>query len=263
MDFERLTEDVCSICRETGNWILNEAEGFNRSEVETKGKQNFVTYVDKESERMLVENFRKIIPGSNILAEEGDYSETSSEYKWIIDPLDGTTNFIHGIPLYSISVALALDGRIVSGVIYDVPSDECFYASPGRNARMNNKNISVSETGNLENSMLATGFPYELGERFEAYLSLFRDMVNSSRGMRRLGSAAIDLAYVACGRFDGFYEYRLNPWDVAAGAFIVSRAGGMVTDFKGGDDYIYGNQLIASNGKNHNEILQIINRYFD
>jgi myo-inositol-1(or 4)-monophosphatase len=263
MDYEAITKQVCEICRETGSWIQDESLKFSKADVESKGRHNFVTYVDKGSEERLVNALRPLVEGVDILAEEGEYQSNGSRFKWIIDPLDGTTNFIHGIPLYSISVALTEDDGLVSGVVFDVSSKECFSAYAGGPARMGDIPITVSGARKLEDSLLATGFPYILASKFDDYLSLFKDLVYSSRGIRRLGSAALDLAYVACGRFDGFYEYSLSPWDVAAGALIVKQAGGSVTDFKGGTDYLYGKQIIASNGNLQNEMIEIINRYFN
>lgn len=263
MDFSIITQHVCDLCRETASWIKQEAERLKPGDIESKGKHNFVTYVDKGSEERLVSALHKILPEADVIAEEGDYHDSGSDLRWIIDPLDGTTNYIHRIPLYSISVALTKHNELVSGVVYEVNSDECFHASKDSPAMLNREKITVSESKELNDSLLATGFPYILANRFDDYLSLFKDLVYSSRGIRRLGSAALDLAYVACGRFDGFYEYSLNPWDVAAGAFIIKQAGGEVTDFKGGDDYLYGKQIIASNGIIQKEMIDIIKRYFD
>lgn len=263
MDIEKITGSVCDICLETGNWIKKEAGRFTSSDVESKGRHNYVTYVDKGAEKMLVERLQELVPESDIIAEEGNYRHRGFDHTWIIDPLDGTTNFIHGIPFYSISVALSYRDELISGVILDIMSDECFYASKDKGAFLNGEPIRVSSSDSLEESLLATGFPYVLAGKFESYLALFKGLVQSSRGIRRLGSAALDLAYVACGRFDGFYEFGLNPWDVAAGAVITREAGGNVTDFQGKDSYLYGNQIIASNGKIHGEIHSIIKRYFD
>jgi len=177
--------------------------------------------------------------------------------------LDGTTNFIHQIPLYSISVGLLRKERLISGVVHEINRKESFHAFYGGQAFLNNRKIKVSGSSDVTESLLATGFPYVLANEFDAYLGLFKDLVHASRGIRRLGSAALDLAYEACGRFDGFYEYSLNPWDVSAGALIVEEAGGIVTDFKGGIDYLYGRQIVASNGKIHHAMLEIINKYFN
>ncbi len=263
MDIKNTTGSVCEICLETGNWIKNEAGRFTSSDIESKGRHNYVTYVDKGAEKMLVEKLQELVPESDIIAEEGNYPSGGFDHTWIIDPLDGTTNFIHGIPFFSISVALSYKNELVSGVVFDIMSGECFYASKNKGAFLNGKPISISSSISLEEAVLATGFPYVLANRFESYLALFKGLVQSSRGIRRLGSAALDLVYVACGRFDGFYEFGLNPWDVAAGAIITSEAGGNVTDFQGKDNYLYGNQIIASNGKIHNEMLSIIKKYFD
>ncbi len=169
----------------------------------------------------------------------------SDTLHWIIDPLDGTTNFIHGVPVYSISLALVKDGVVQSGVVYEISRDECFTAWKGGGAYLNGTRIHVSETNSLAQSLLATGFPYYDFKRIQDYLALLHDLMKSTHGLRRLGSAAVDLAYVSCGRFEGFFEYGLSPWDVAAGVILVTEAGGQVTDFNGGEKYIFGHQIVA------------------
>jgi myo-inositol-1(or 4)-monophosphatase len=260
---EKTIEQVIQAAREVGHWISGESVRLEEKDIKTKGKHNYVTYVDKESERMLTEKLLEILPGSDVLAEEGTLMDSGSDYKWIIDPLDGTTNFIHRIPMYSISIGLTRNNSLILGVVLEVNSGECFHAYRGGNAFLNGKKITVSDSADVSESMLATGFPYVLANEFDAYLGLFKDLVHASRGIRRIGSAALDLAYVACGRFDGFYEYSLNSWDVAAGALIVEEAGGKVTDFKGGIDYLYGRQIVASNGKIHQQMMDVINKYFN
>jgi myo-inositol-1(or 4)-monophosphatase len=263
MNPENIIHEVNELTRRVGKWIKNESDKHTAEDVEIKGTHNYVTYVDKKAEEMITHGLMKILPKSDILAEEGTLKESSSELKWIIDPLDGTTNFIHGIPLYSVSIGLTINDNLILGVVLEVNSEECFYAYKGGGAYLNGKKIFISESFDVKESMLATGFPYVLAHEFDAYLGLFKDLVHQSRGIRRLGSAALDLAYVACGRFDGFYEYSLNPWDVAGGAIIVEEAGGLVTDFKGGNDYLYGRQIVASNGKIHQQMMKVINKYFN
>jgi myo-inositol-1(or 4)-monophosphatase len=262
MELEKLTGKVADICRETGKWIKEESDNLYGEDIESKGKHNYVTYVDKRSEEMLVEKLTSLLPGSGILAEEGSVSESSTGYRWIIDPLDGTTNYIHQIPSYSVSVGLEHDHEIISGVVFEPNLDECFTAFRGGESMLNGRPIRVSGSQQLTEALLATGFPYLLADQFEPYLGLFKELVYSTRGIRRLGSAALDLAYVACGRFDGFYEFGLNPWDVAAGSLIVKQAGGMVSDFHGNADYLHNRQIVTSNGKIHDDLLGVINRYF-
>jgi myo-inositol-1(or 4)-monophosphatase len=208
--------------------------------------------VDKQSEERLVEGLSMILPGSGFIAEENPLLQ-SKELTWIIDPLDGTTNFIHGVPVYSISIALMEGTELLLGVIYEINLKECFYTWKGSPSYLNGLEINVSVTDKVKDSLFATGFPYYDYGRLDPYLHFFRYLMENSHGLRRLGSAAADLAYVACGRFDGFYEYGLSPWDVAAGALIVKNAGGAVSDFNGKDDFIFGKEIIATNGRIYDE----------
>lgn len=257
LDLEKLCEDVCSVCREVGKFIAMEQKRLTQSGIETKGKNDFVTYVDKASESLLVRELSALLPGSAFITEENTVQKAndSDESIWIIDPIDGTTNFIHGIPLFSISVALMIDKKIVLGVVYEISGEECFYATEKLGAQLNGVKINVSDRATISDSLLVTGFPYRMGDMLDKWMELFKYFLKSSHGVRRLGSAAIDLAYVACGRFEAFYEYGLSPWDVAAGTFIVEQAGGKVTDFKGEMGYIFNKELVSSNGKVHDELM--------
>jgi myo-inositol-1(or 4)-monophosphatase len=246
MNLEKLTNQVCDLAIETGNFISNEVNRLKSSDIETKSSNNFVTYVDKQSEERLVEGLSIILPGSGFIAEENPSLQTQ-ELTWIIDPLDGTTNFIHGVPVYCISIGLMEKNEMILGVIYEINLKECFYTWKNAPSYLNGNPIHVTNTVKLADTLFATGFPYYDYGRLDPYLNFFKYMMQHSHGIRRLGSAAADLAYVACGRFDGFYEYGLSPWDVAAGALIVKNAGGKVSDFKGGNDYIFGREIIASN----------------
>ena len=207
-----------------------------------------MTYVDKQSEERLISGLTSILPGTGFIAEESPSLKTG-DLNWVIDPLDGTTNFIHGIPVFSISVALMQNTAILIGIIYEINRDECFCTWKASPSYLNGKIIRVSEAANLSDCLLATGFPYYDFERLDAYLRVFRHFMETTHGIRRLGSAAADLAYVACGRFDGFYEYGLHPWDVAAGCLLVENAGGKICDFNLGKDYIFGKEIIATNAK--------------
>jgi myo-inositol-1(or 4)-monophosphatase len=219
--------------------------------------------VDKTSEQKLVAGLSALLPESGFIAEEGTSTKKGEIYNWIIDPLDGTTNFIHGIPCFSISIALMRKEELVMGMIYEINADECFYAWENSKAYLNEKEISVSKAPTLADSLIATGFPYYDYSRLDNYMEAFRDFIKNTHGLRRLGSAATDLAYVACGRFEGFYEYSLQPWDVAAGAFIVQQAGGKVSDFKGENNFIFGKEIVAGNAACFNEFLQTIQHHFN
>lgn len=262
IDLEAITLKVTEIVRKTGIFLRNEQHRLGEDAVETKGVNNFVTYVDRTSEEMLVESLQKLLPDSGFIAEENDLWKKPGELTWIVDPLDGTTNYIHHIPLYAISVGLLYGEEVISGVVYETGRDECFYSWKGAPAFLNGRIIKVSNAASLNDSLLATGFPYSDFGRLEPYLGVFRELMHQTHGIRRLGSAAVDLAYVACGRFEGFYEYGLHSWDVAAGSLIVKQAGGMVTDFSGKERYLFGKEILATNRRIHPEFLQLIGKYF-
>jgi myo-inositol-1(or 4)-monophosphatase len=259
-DLIRIEKEVIALCDEVGQFIRTESANFDRSRIEQKeGFNNLVSYVDKESEKKLVNALGKILPGSGFLGEEGTDTKGTNDYQWIIDPLDGTTNFTHGFPIFAISIGLAKADKIVLGAVYEVTSRECFHASENNPAFLNDQEIKVSPIKNLNESLLATGFPYYHSDKMDAYMEIIKTFLDKTHGIRRLGSAATDLAYVACGRLEGFFEYNLNPWDVAAGGFIVQQAGGTVTDFKGGSDFLFGKELCAGCAV-HPEMLSIVKK---
>lgn len=262
MNLEKLCTDVCIAVKETGKFIRRERETFSISSVEYKGLNDLVSYVDKTAERQLVDSLSKLLPSSGFITEEKTISVHGKEYNWIIDPLDGTTNFVHGVPCYAISVALMRDEQLVIGVVYEVNLDECFYAFENGGAYLNGKKITVSEAPDLKHALLATGFPYSDYHRMQPYMQVFDHFMYNTHGLRRLGSAAVDLVYVACGRFEGFYEYGLNAWDVAGGAIIVLEAGGSVSDFSGGSNYVFGKEIIATNKKVYDEFLAVVKEKF-
>ena len=262
MELKQLTEKVCSISKEVGAFIQQESAKLSSGDIETKSKNSLVTYVDKTAEKIVVDFLSELIPESGFIAEEGTSNKKGEKYNWVIDPLDGTTNFIHGIPTYCVSIALLKNNELALGVIYEPNQDEMFYAWKNGGAYLNGKSISVSSTTKISNALLATGFPYYDYKRIDGYMNMLKWLMHNSRGVRRIGSAAIDLAYVACGRFDAFYEYSLNPWDVAAGAIIVNEAGGSVKDFEGGENYIFGREILASNLLVKNELLDKIKESF-
>ena len=261
-DLKQICLEVNDLAREVGSFISGEKGKVKGDKIETKGRNDFVSYVDKTAEEKLVAGLAKLIPEAGFITEENTIDKKGEHYSWIIDPLDGTTNFLHSIPCFAISIGLLRDNELVMGVVYEVNLDECFYAWEGSKAYLNGEEIGVTASPKVGNSLIATGFPYSNYDRFQEYLGLFMDLMQSSQGMRRIGSAAVDLAYVACGRFDGFYEYGLKPWDVAGGAFIVQQAGGKVSDFKGGKDYIFGQEIIATNPVIFDEFAAKVKKYF-
>jgi myo-inositol-1(or 4)-monophosphatase len=262
MQLESLAGQVIDVSKQAGDFIRQERKRFDPDKIEYKGLNDMVSYVDKTAEKMIVAGLEKILPQSGFITEEKTSTKVSDRYNWIIDPLDGTTNFIHGVPTYSVSIALKEYDELVFGVVYEINLDECFYAWKDAPAYMNGKEIKVSNNPSVSTSLIATGFPYYDFEKQAAYMALFTELMKSCHGLRRLGSAAVDLAYTACGRFESFYEYNLNPWDVAAGVVIVRQAGGQVVNFKGGNEVLDTRELLATNGKITGEMLEIIQKYF-
>ncbi len=263
LNYKSICLQAIDTIKQTGLFILNERKNFTPSNVEIKGSHDYVSYVDKTAEKQLVEGLKTILPEAGFITEEQTVIQENKYYNWIIDPLDGTTNFIHGLPLYSISVALREDENIIMGIVYEINLDECFYAWKDGGAYLNGMQISVTNTKDLDNSLIATGFPYYDYSRLSQYMNLFEDLMQHTRGIRRLGSAAVDLAYVACGRFEVFYEYGLRPWDVAAGVLIVQEAGGIVTDFNNGNNFLFGKELIASNKGVFEEFSKKLQHYMN
>ncbi len=253
---EELCHNVVELAREVGIFIKMEEQQVSTKDIEEKSLNSLVSYVDKQAEERLVEGLSLLLNEAGFIAEEGTSDKVGNTYNWIIDPLDGTTNFLHRLPTYSVSIALKRKDKIVLGVVYEVNRDECFYAWEDSAAYLNGNIIRVSNTNTLSNSLLATGFPYYDYQRSDNYFDLLKSFARTTRGIRRIGSAAVDLVYTACGRFDGFFEYSLHAWDVAAGAFIVQQAGGHISDFSGQDNWLFGKEIIASNGKLLNEFEQ-------
>lgn len=258
MNLEKLCEDVRELVLKTADFINAERENQGSLRLETKGRSNFVTHVDKGAEERLVDGLSALIPESGFIAEEGTRDFRGKDYNWVIDPIDGTTNFIHGVFPYAISVGLMKNEEIILGVIYELGLKECFYAWKDSPAYLNGKEIRVSTTPTVLDSLIATGFPYTNFSYFTEFLDSVSYFMENSHGLRRLGSAATDIAYVACGRYDSFYEYGLSPWDVAAGIIIVRQAGGKVSDFQGGDNFLFGGQMIASNENTWKEFQNLI-----
>ena len=258
MNLKPLCYAVVEVARKAGSFIGEERKTFGQSHVVEKGSRNLVSYVDFTAEKMIVEDLRVLLPEAGFLTEENTVKEQNDSLRWIIDPLDGTTNFIHGLPIFSVSIALEKDGEIVVGVVHEVNLNESFYAWKDGGAYLNGKKIFVTDTNNLKNALCATGFPYEVFPNLERYFNTLKFLFQNSRGIRRLGSAAVDLVYVAAGRLDAFYEYNLNSWDVAAGALVVREAGGSVTDFSGGENYLLGKEIVATNKNVYSEFFKVV-----
>ncbi len=258
MNYQNICEKAIAVVREVGNFILEESSKFSLNDVETKSLNSFVTYVDKKAEERLVKGLSELIPEAGFITEEETIRKKGDEFNWIIDPLDGTTNFIHKVPVFSISIALTQNAETVVGIVLELNRNECFSSYKGGKVYLNNNEVRVSEAATIKESLVATGFPYYDFGILKQYMSLIEELAQKSQGIRRLGSAAVDLAYVACGRFDIFFEHSLNPWDVAAGAFLVTQAGGVVTDFSGGSDYLSGREIIACPGPVYKEFQTLV-----
>ncbi len=228
-------------------------------DVEHKGEIDLVTEADKRSEEFIVGRLQEVFPGHSIIAEERGGIGDPTEYLWLVDPLDGTTNYAHGFPWFSVSIALLKGGKLIVGTVYHPVLNELFWAAKGEGAWLNGKRIYVSKTAQLSQSFLATGFPYDIRESEVNNLNHFSNFALKALAIRRAGSAALDLAYLACGRFDGFWELKLQPWDMAAGFLLVKEAGGKVTDFRGGKFDPFGREILASNGLIHGEMLKVLN----
>lgn len=253
-----LSKIAIEAAKEAGRYMVSRMGGV--IEVSTKGdKNNLVTDVDKKSEGMIIERIRKAFPGHSILAEESGESDAKSEYQWIIDPLDGTTNYAHGFPFFCVSIAVARDGVINTGVVYDPTRDELFTAEDGGGAYLNCDRIKISGTLTVDGALIATGFAYHPVERLNN-LKYMGKVLEVAQAVRRAGSAALDLCYVASGRFDGFWEQGLKPWDTAAGQLIVKEAGGKVTTMAGLPFDVYQKDVVATNGKIHPQLLSILNQ---
>jgi myo-inositol-1(or 4)-monophosphatase len=258
LELKQLSERVFEAAKTAGRFILGERKIFNPTSIEYKGKNDLVSYVDKTAEKMLVEELQLILPDSGFITEENTVGKTDKPYTWIIDPLDGTTNFAHAIPCFCVSIALVKDNQPILGVIYEMNLDECFYAWKGGGAYLNGKSIKVSEVKKLKDSLIATGFAVSEYSHLKSTLAVFDYCIHNTHGIRRLGSAAADLAYVACGRFEAFFEFGLQPWDVAAGIIIMQEAGGKVTDMSGGSNFLFGKEIVTGNPYIFDEFLAVL-----
>lgn len=263
IDLEEMTREVCQVAETAGAFIRSEVNKFKTTDVESKGIHNYVSYVDKAAEKQIVDALEKLLPEAGFIVEENTITKAGDRYRWVVDPLDGTTNFIHALPCFSVSIALMDANEVIVGVVYEINLDECFYAWKGGGCYLNHKKVVVSKAPDLSHSLLATGFPYYDYSLLEKYMELFTWCLLNTHGVRRIGSAAVDLAYTACGRFDGFFEYSLSPWDVAAGVLLVKEAGGKISDFKGGDNVIFGREILATNSLIHDQMAQKVQKVFN
>ncbi len=261
MNLEILCTQVQELAREVGRFIYDERLKFTENDIIHKGKSDMVTYVDKTSEARIVAALRELLPGSGFIAEEGTAKSNGEKYRWVIDPLDGTTNFIHGLSPFAVSIGLLEDQEVILGVVYEISLDEMFYAWKGSKAYLNGQEIQVSKAATTADSLIATGFPYYDFSKLGRYMEAMDYFMRNSHGMRRLGSAATDMVYVAAGRFEGFYEHALHAWDVAAGIIILKQAGGKLCDFNGGENYLFGGEMIASNANYFDEFYSIVHKY--
>lgn len=246
--------------RSAGNVIIRNLGKLDTLAIHTKDRNDFVTEVDRQAEQEIIYILRKAFPGHGILAEESGVQE-GNDYQWIIDPLDGTTNFLHGFPQFAVSIAMRHKGRMEHGVIYDPLRQELFTATRGGGAMLNDQRIRVTKRKTLEGSLLGTGFPFKSQQHLDAYLDMFRALFPQTAGIRRAGSAALDLAYVAAGRLDGFWEIGLSIWDMAAGVLLIQEAGGLSSDFTGGNEHLESGNIVAGNPKLFAEILKTIRPY--
>lgn len=251
--------------REAGNIISRASADMDSVKISRKAMNDFVTEVDHESEEAIIETLLQAYPTHGIWAEESGraHGNAKSDFQWIIDPLDGTTNFIHGLPIYCVSIALAHKGVVQHAAIYDPCRNDLFTASRGAGAFLNNRRLRVSKRIRLADSLIGTGFPFRKGDNFERYMQLFTQIMQSTVGMRRPGAAALDLAYVAAGYYDAFYETGLKPWDMAAGSLLVTEAGGLVGNFRGEADYLERGEVVAGTPRVYGELVKLLTPFSD
>ena len=259
---KEITLQVCELAKEVATYIAEQRKQFDRSNAEIKGTNDLVSYVDKTAEQQIIKGLSTIRPDAAFLTEEGTVEQNLADYRWIVDPLDGTTNFVHGIPAFAVSIALEHKGEIVIGVVCEVNRMECFYAWSDGGAFMNGEPIRVSPSKEISDGLYLTGLPVKPFEKKQEYLAIISDLMDYTHGLRRIGSAAVDCAYVACGRAEAYFEYNINAWDIAAGAILVKEAGGTVSDFSGGNNYLFGRQIVVA-GAVHSQLLNVIQKFWD
>lgn len=256
-----MLDKIIKISREAGE-IIREGFGEKLTLEYKTNVTDYATNIDKASEELIINFIRKEFPTHNILAEESGRSDGSSDFTWVVDPLDGTMNFAHGLPIFSVSIGVMKNDEIIAGVVYDVMTDTVYSSEKGSGAFANDKKLSVSDTTDLGKSLLVTGFPYDIKDNPKNAIGKFGDLLKAASGVRRLGSAAIDCCYIASGSLDGFWEVRLNAWDICAGHLIIKEAGGRVTNFSDQEiDYKKYNEieLLATNGKIHDKMMEVLN----
>lgn len=258
MNLNNIGAQVIELVKEVGSFITSERAGFSMQQVESKGLHDFVSYVDEQAEQKLVGELKNILPEAGFITEENTAGNSNEDYLWVIDPLDGTTNFIHKVIPHAISIALLYKQEAILGVVYEVGLKEAFYSWKGTAVFCNGQQVKISGNNKLSDSLVATGFHINKFEKLSLQLKIVDKIIRNSHGLRRHGSAATDLAYVAAGRFDAFFEHELNPWDVAAGTFLVKQAGGVVSDYSGENNFIFGREVLAGSPGAHEELLEII-----
>jgi myo-inositol-1(or 4)-monophosphatase len=261
MDIKEICIKTEAVAAEAANYIMAESQKFNKNFTETKGLNDFVSYVDRGAEKILVEKLGTLLPQSGFMVEEGTSEKHGEKYCWVVDPLDGTTNFIHGVHPFAISIALTENEETIAGVVYEAAGREIFASWRNGGAWLNGVRIHTSKSVKLSDSLIATGFPYRDFSRLPSYFDCLDWMIRNTHGVRRMGSASVDLAYVACGRFDAFFEYGLKPWDVSAGSLILREAGGRVSDFKGSEKDVSGEEIIASNSFIFSDFHEIVSKF--
>jgi myo-inositol-1(or 4)-monophosphatase len=261
INLKGITTEMENIAREAGAFIKNEAVNFDIGRTEVKGLNNFVSYVDKASEELIVRKLSSLMPEAGFITEEGTSQKSGARYCWVVDPLDGTTNFLHGLPPYAVSIGLREYDEDVAGTVFEITSNEMFTAWKNGGAWLNGKKINVTDASSLSESLVATGFPYNDFGHLDKYIECFTWFLKNTHGVRRLGSAATDIAYIACGRFEAFYEYGLSPWDISAAAIILREAGGRISDFSGIETALTGEEIVAANNNIYPEILKIVHKF--
>jgi len=262
IDYKDICEKTIDTVRNAARFIRAEHEKVKARGIIVKGQNDFVTHVDKGAEEIIVKELKELLPEAGFIAEEGTAQSNGEAFQWIIDPIDGTTNFIHGLAPHAISVALYENNKPVVGIVYELGLDELFYTYKGGKAYCNDAEISCSKADKISDSLIATGFPYNDFSKLDQFKKSMDYCMEHSHGLRRLGSAATDLAYVAAGRFEAFYEYGLKPWDVAAGAYLVQQAGGRLCDFSKGDSYVHGQELISACDGIFDEFSKVVSDCF-
>ena len=259
LDIEGILVKALPVIRQTADFIKSQVDNVSSKDIEEKELNSLVSFVDKEAEKILVNGLESLIEDCGFLTEEDTDDKSGKTYTWIIDPLDGTTNFLNKVPHFGVSVALQYKDEVVMGVVREVNSGEEWSALKGKGAYMDGSKIKVQQKP-FHDILVATGFPYSNDHDYEAYFGILKEWLTNTRGMRRLGSAALDLCYVACGRYGAYYEVTLNAWDVAAGALIAKEAGGIVSDFSGKSNYLFGREIIAASPHVYEDVLRIIQK---